>query len=87
MTNTDIHNLSDAELKEEAKKLKSFSIQNSLLIGFLMGIIFYSVTKNSWGLVTLIPLYFIYKLINDPKSKRAKEIDDILRERSVKAKI
>lgn len=83
MTNTDIHNLSDAELKEEAKKLKSFSIQNSLLIGFLMGIIFYSVTKNSWGLVTLIPLYFIYKLINAPKSKRAKEIDDILRERNL----
>ncbi|NRT16400.1 hypothetical protein HNP99_002767 [Flavobacterium sp. 28A] len=83
MTNTDIHNLSDAELKEEAKKLKSFSIQNSVFIGILMGIIFYSVTKNTWGLATLIPLYFIYKLINAPKSKRAKEIDDILRERSV----
>lgn len=83
MTNSDIRNLSDAELKEEAKKLKSFSIQNSLLIGFLMGIIFYSVTKNSWGLVTLIPLYFIYKLINAPKNKRAKEIDDILRERNL----
>ena len=83
MTNTDIHNLSDAELKEEAKKLKSFSIQNSLLIGFLMGIIFYSFAKNTWGLFTLIPLYFIYKLINAPKSKRAKEIDDILRERNL----
>lgn len=83
MTNTDIPNLSDAELKEEAKKLKSFSIQNSIFIGFLMGIIFYSFAKNTWGLFTLIPLYFIYKLINSPKSKRLKEIELTIQERKL----
>lgn len=76
--------LTDQELVAEAKKLKSFSITNSLLIGFLMGVIIYSVVKNSWGFLTLIPLYFIYKLVNDPKNKRVKEVETLLKERKLK---
>ena len=38
-----------------------------------MGIVFYSIAKNSWGLVTLIPLNFTYKLITDPKKNKVLE--------------
>ena len=66
-------NFTDQELLDEAKKMRSFSIINALFIGFLVGIIFYSILKNSWGMLTLIPLYFIYKMVNDPKNKKNKE--------------
>ena len=52
------------------------------MIGFLGGIIFYSIAKNSWGMVSLIPLYFIYKLVNDPKNKRSKDLEVLLKERN-----
>ena len=77
-------NFTDKELLDEAKKMQSFSISNALFIGFLVGIIFYSIVKNSWGLLTLIPLYFIYKMVNDPKNKKNKELQSILKERNLK---
>ena len=76
--------MTDQELLVEAKKLKSFSITNALLIGFLAGGIFYSIVKSSWGMLTLIPLYFIYKLINDPKNKKIKELQNLFKERNLK---
>jgi hypothetical protein len=84
MTNKDFSELTDQELLDEAKKMKSFSITNTLIIGFLVGIIFYSIVKNSWGLLTLIPLYFIYKMINDPKNKRSKDLEKLLKVRNLK---
>lgn len=84
MTPKDLSNLTNQELIAESKKLKSFSIVNALLIGFLAGIIFYSIAKNSWGMLTLIPLYFIYKLVNDPKNKRKKDVEELLKERNLK---
>jgi ABC-type phosphate transport system permease subunit len=76
--------MTNVELLEEAKKMKSFSITNALLIGFCAGIIAFSLIKNSWGMLTLIPLYFIYKMINDPKNKKVKELQSILKERNLK---
>ena len=76
--------MTDQELLGEVKKMKSFSIVNALLIGFLAGVIVYSVVKNSWGMLTLIPLYFIYKMINDPKNKKVKELQNLLKERNLK---
>ena len=76
--------LTDQELLDESKKIKSFSITNAFFIGFLIGIVVYSVVKNSWGMLTLIPLYFVYKLINDPKNKRVQELEILLKERNLK---
>jgi VIT1/CCC1 family predicted Fe2+/Mn2+ transporter len=84
MTNKDFSEFTDQELLDEAKKMKSFSISNALIIGVLVGIIFYSIVKNSWGLLTLIPLYFIYKMINDPKNKRSKDLEELLKVRNLK---
>lgn len=63
--------LTDQELLTEAKKQKSKNITNALLVGFLAGILVYSVWKNSLGFLSLIPLFLIYKLVN--KSKYDKE--------------
>ncbi len=76
--------MTDQELLDEAKKMKSFSIINALLIGFLGGIIFFSIVKNTWGMLTLIPLFFIYKMIKDPKNKKVKHLQSTLKDRNIK---
>lgn len=60
----ELSELTDQELLDKAKKKKSNSIMNALLIGFLIGIVIYSVVNNSLGFFTLIPLFFVYKLIS-----------------------
>ncbi|MES2520768.1 MAG: FUSC family protein [Bacteroidota bacterium] len=84
MKQKELSEFTDQELLDEAKKMKSFSITNALIIGFLMGIVIYSFAKNNWGMLTLIPLYFVYKIINDPKNKRTKELEHLLKERNLK---
>lgn len=64
--------LSEKELLAETKKTKSNPIINALLIGFMIGIIIFSIVKSTVGLFTLIPLYFIYKLVN--KSNNSKDL-------------
>ena len=80
----ELSGLSDQELLDEAKKLKSLSITNAFIIGFLVGIVIYSVAKNTWGLLTLIPLYFVYKMANDHKNIRLKVLEKLLKERQLK---
>lgn len=84
MNHKELSDLTDQELLEEAKKLKSISITNALFIGFLMGIVFYSIAKNSLGFLTLFPLYFVYKIVNDLKNKRYKALEQLLKERNLK---
>ena len=74
---------SDQELLQEAKKMKSTSIINGFLIGLLIGIILYSVVKNSWGFLTLLPLFLIYKLSNKSKND-TEELENLLKERNLK---
>lgn len=75
--------LTDHELLQEAKKHKLASITNAVLIGSLIGVVFYSIAKNSLGFFTLIPLFIIYKLINNSKYAN-KELENILKERNLK---
>lgn len=58
------------EQLDQAKKTKSAAITNALLIGVMIGIIIYSVAKNSVGFFTLIPLFFIFKLTNNSKKEK-----------------
>jgi hypothetical protein len=74
----------DQELLEESKKLKSFSITNAFLIGFFIGIVIFSLIKSTFGFLMLIPLFFAYKFINDPKAKRSKALEKLLKERNFK---
>jgi hypothetical protein len=83
MNQKELTELTDEELLQEAKKRKSAAILNALLIGFLAGIIFYSVVKNTLGFLTLIPLFLAYKLINNSKYDST-ELENLLKERKLK---
>lgn len=54
-----------------AKIKKPSPIIDAFFIGFLVGIIIYSVVANTWGLLTLIPLYLIYIFLKKPKKYEA----------------
>ncbi|MBT8317575.1 MAG: FUSC family protein [Lutibacter sp.] len=58
-------------IQEKAKSEKSSAITHAVLIGFLIGIIIYSIVVNTMGFFTLISLYFIYKLIENSKKNIA----------------
>jgi len=83
MTERKLSELTDEELLQEAKKMKSNSIMNAVLIGFLAGIIIYSVVKNTLGFLTLIPLFLAYKLVNKTKQNK-QELENLLKERNLK---
>jgi len=59
----------DQELSQKAKKKKSVNLLNALLIGVMIGIVIYSISKNGFGFFILIPLFFIYKAMNNPRNK------------------
>jgi len=82
MTQKEPSELTDQELLDEAKKMKSTSTMNAVLIGFMVGIIIYSTVKNSLGFFTLIPLFIIYKLVNNSKNNKA--LEKLLKERKLK---
>ena len=53
------------------KQDKKAALINAVLIGFLAGVVIFSIAKNGFGFFILIPLYFIYKLVNKPKENQA----------------
>ncbi len=81
MTKKELSELTDEELLDKAKKIKSTSITNAVLVGFMIGIVMYSIVKNSIGFLTLIPLFIAYKLINS--SKNTKDLKAVLKERDL----
>ncbi len=83
MKQKELTELTDMELLKESQKQKSTTIVNAVLIGFLAGIIIYSIWKNSLGFLTLVPLFLIYKLANKSAYDK-KEIDRLLVERKLK---
>ncbi len=82
MKQKELSELTDQELLIEAKKMKSNSIMNAFFIGFLIGIVIYSIVVNSWGFFTLIPLFIAYKLIKD--SKKDNVLEKLLKDRNLK---
>ncbi|MEZ5198305.1 MAG: hypothetical protein R2764_18525 [Bacteroidales bacterium] len=82
MEKKNLSELTDEELLQEASKMKSSSIAHALIIGIMVGVVAYSVIKNTWGLLTLIPLFFIYKLSRN--SNKNKELKRLLKERNLK---
>lgn len=83
MNQKDLSTLTDEELLQLEKKMKSTAILNAVFIGFLFGIIIFSWMKNTLGLVTLIPLFFAYKLLNGSKYDK-QELEAVLKSRQLK---
>ena len=83
MTEEKLSQLTDQELLEEAKKLKSASIINALLIGFMVGVIIYSIVKSNFGFLMLIPLLIIYQMVKSSKKNEA--LKKVLKDRDLKS--
>ena len=81
MKQKELSELTDQELLDEAKRMKSSSIAHAFVIGLMIGVVVYSVVKNTWGLFTLIPLFFIYRLTRN--SDYNKELKEHLKERKL----
>jgi len=73
--------LTDQQLLEEVKRIKPSPIVDAFFIGFLVGIIIYSLVMNTWGFLTLIPLFMVYWLLKKPK--RYEALKDELKKRSL----
>ena len=71
MTAQELSKLTDEELLEAVKKSKPSPIIDAFFIGFLAGILIYSAAANTWGLVSLIPLFLIYLLLKKPRKYKA----------------
>ncbi|WP_341840338.1 hypothetical protein [Chitinophaga caseinilytica] len=56
---------------------------NAVLIGFVVGVLVYSLMRNKFGFLTLILFFLAYKLINNSKYNR-KEVEELLKERNLK---
>ena len=82
MTEKELSELTDEELLQEAKKMKSHSMIIALTIGIMFGVIIWSVANNTVGLFTLVPLFLIYKLVNNSRDDKA--LKELLRERNLK---
>ena len=43
---------------------------NAFIIGFMFAAVVWSVVYNTFGLFTLIPLFIIYKIVNNSKKEK-----------------
>ena len=73
--------LSDAELLEKRKKVKSGKIMNGVIFGIMIGISIFSTVKNGFGLLTFFPLLFLPIARNNAKNNAA--LDTELKSRNL----
>ena len=63
--------LSDEELRARAKEMKSSETLHAVIIGFLIGIIVFSIVYDAIGVSILISLFLIFKVFHRPERNRA----------------
>ncbi|MEM7611399.1 MAG: FUSC family protein [Pseudomonadota bacterium] len=66
----DFSALTDQEMQDAARKMKSGEITSAVLIGFMIGIIIFSAATNSIGFLTLIPLYLAFRVFHNPENNQ-----------------
>ena len=86
MKEKELTELSDQELLEKRKKVKSTFITNAFFIGMMIGIIFYSIVENGLGIFILIPLFLAYKVTHNSKNDKVldKALEKELKSRNLK---
>jgi hypothetical protein len=84
MKEENLSTLTDQELLDEAKKMKSSAIMHALLIGIMIGIVIYGFAKSNLGFFALIPLFFAFKVFHNPENnKKYKVLRRLLKERNL----
>ncbi len=81
--------MSDAELLLEKKNLKNSRLLHAAGIGFLAGIVIFGFvgwilsSERSLGFLIpmVFPIFFIYKLLKNPKT--SKELEEVLKQRGL----
>ena len=81
MTQEELSKLSDEELLQKAKAMKSYQVYDSVIFGMLIGIATYSTVKNGLDLLTFLPL--VYLPIAAKNKVKKKEVDQLLKERNL----
>lgn len=86
MKSEGLKELSDQELLQKIKNLKTNKIIDATIIGFTIGIAIYSVVKNGFGFFTLFPLIIGYMIIRNSSNNGIleKEIQKELESRNSK---
>lgn len=74
--------LTDQELLQEAKKMKSLNMMNAVLIGVMIGVAIYSTLKNGLGFFTFFPV--IFGVILFKSSEKSKALNLELKARNLK---
>lgn len=78
--------LSQQELSQKLKSIKTNQIIDAGLVGFTIGIVVYSAVKNGFGFFTFFPLILTYAIIRNSKNNKIlqKEIQKELESRDSK---
>ena len=77
-----LEELTDEELLQEAKKMKSARVLDAGIVGFMIGVAIYATVKNGLGLLTFLPL--VYLPIAAKNKTKNKELERLLEERELK---
>ena len=83
MKDKNLANLSEQELMQKLKKIKSNKIIDSAFIGLTVGISIYGAVKNGLGFFTFFPLILAYMFVRNSANNKLleKEIEQELKSR------
>lgn len=76
-----LSDLTDKELLQEAKRIRSTKLYDAVIFGVLIGITTYSSVVNGFGLLSFLPLIYVPVAIKN-KTKN-KEVEELLTERNL----
>jgi len=78
--------LSDQELLQRIKKVKTNKIFDAIIIGITIGIAIYGASKNGLGFFIIFPFILAYVIIRNSKNNKIleKEIQKELKHRNLK---
>jgi len=86
MKTENVIELSDQELLDKTKKLKTNKIIDALIVGFTIGIAIYSTVKNGLEFFTFFPIILAYVVIKNSNNNKIleNEIQKELKSRKLK---
>ena len=78
--------LSDHELFQKIKSLRTNQIIDAFAVGITIGIVVYSAIKNGFGFFTFFPLILTYLIIRNSKNNKIleKELQRVIESRNSK---
>jgi len=77
-----LHELTDDELAQEAKKRYNSYLTVCVLIGMMFGIALYATVKNGFGILTFLPIVFLP--MSKGSTKKHKEAKEEMASRAMK---